>query len=74
MTIQPHQSERTAAAPEIATARRNQTVFGMSRRRHQTNSTQAPRAMKAVQIPIIASKERCRRVLAGGRFWGGIEF
>ncbi len=72
MTIQPHQRATIAATPETATARRNQGVRGMSRRRHQTKASQAARPSSALPIPTIASKERWSRVLAGGRSSGGM--
>src|SRR3954451_18856411 len=73
VTIHPHSSATTAETPETATARRNHLVLGMSRFRHQTNASQAPSAMSAVQIPIIVSKAQCSIVLAGGRSSFGTE-
>ena len=71
VTIQPHSSATIAATPETATARRNQGVFGMSRRRHHAMPNHSPSPISTVQIPTIASKAQCSSVFAGGRSSGG---
>ncbi len=73
VTIQPASMATIVATPEIATARRNHGVCGMSRFRHQTKPNQSPSAISAEPMPTMVSNARCSRVLAGGRSSGGTE-
>ncbi len=59
VVIQPASVAITAAAPETATARRNQRLAGRSRRRHQDQASQAPRASRPKPMPTMVSKARC---------------
>ncbi len=73
VTIQPASMAMIASTPETATMRRNHTVWGKSRFRHQEIPNQSPRKIIPVPIPTIASKARCRSVFAGGRSSSGTE-
>jgi hypothetical protein len=73
VTIQPHSSATTDATPDMAVARRNQRDCGKSFLRHQPIPSQSARRMSALQIPTIASKDKCSSVFAGGRSSGGTE-
>ncbi len=73
VTIQPASMAMIASTPETATMRRNHTVWGKSRFRHQEIPSQIPRRIIPVPIPTIASKDRCRSVFAGGRSSAGTE-
>src|SRR5262245_12740671 len=73
VTIQPDSSATTAEMPDTATARRNQGVRGMSRRRHHAHASHRPRAISAVQMPTMVSNAQWSIVLAGGRSLGGTE-
>ena len=54
-------------------ARRNHGVLGMSRLRHHAIPSHAPSAIRAVQMPTIASNAQWSSVFAGGRSSGGTE-
>src|SRR6266576_2176958 len=53
--------------------RRNQRDCGKSLLRHQTTPSQSARTISALQMPTIASKDRCSIVFAGGRSSDGTE-